>query len=236
MKLTPPDIPKKFMPRGFQIIHEDRDLIIGNKAPGLLTVAALWEKSNTVHALLNQYVRKGSSASRKVVHVVHRLDQATSGVLIFAKSEEVQVSLKSDWKNTIKTYLCVVHGKLAKKSGLISSYLSEDEDYVVHQSDDNEDGKLAKTEYKVLSETQHLSLLQVNLLTGRKNQIRVHMQGHGHSVVGDAKYGDPKTKYKQLMLHASAIEFTHPFKKERLRAVAPVPEYFQKILPYNYEA
>ena len=228
----PKKIPKKFHPPGYEIIHEDPDLVVGIKAPGFLTVAAKWEKSNTIHNALNQYVRKGSQISKKCVYVVHRLDQATSGVLIFAKTENVQQFLKNDWPATIKTYYTVVHGKMAKKSGKISSYLAEDEDYVVHSSN-IETGRLAHTEYTVVKETAYFSVLKINLLTGRKNQIRVHLAGEGHPVVGDPKYGKPD-KHKNLLLHAFSIAFTHPHSKKRVRFEAPVPAYFNKVVDYTY--
>ena len=234
MKLQPPKIPKKYQPRGFEILHEDRDLIVGRKAAGFLTVAALWERENTVHEALNQYVRKGNPRSRKCVYVVHRLDQATTGVLIFAKSEEVQAYLKNNWKTTVKTYYAIVHGRLPKKSGLIESYLSEDEDYFVQSSGDSELGKLAQTEYEVIQETGKYSLLRINLLTGRKNQIRVHLADAGAPIVGDPKYGNPETKFKSLALHATAMTFTHPFNKERVTVSTPVPEHFRKLVPFNY--
>ena len=97
-------IPKKYQPRGYEILYEDRDVIVGNKAPGILTVAALWNKEKTVHSAINQYVRKGNSKSRKCVYVVHRLDQGTSGILIFAKTKQAQIVLKDSWKSTKKTY------------------------------------------------------------------------------------------------------------------------------------
>ena len=236
MILTPPKIPKKFQPRGFQILHEDLDIIVGNKAPGFLTVAALWEKSNTIENALTTYVRKGNATSRKQIFVVHRLDQATSGILIFAKSEKVQQFLKENWPTTVKYYYTIVHGKLPKTSGLIESYLQEDEDYVVSSTQDSSKGKLARTEYTVVKETEYYSLLKINLLTGKKNQIRVHMSEAGCPIVGDTKYTNDKikNKSKDLMLHSYSIEITHPFKKERVRFEAPVPDYFKKLIAYDY--
>lgn len=228
-------IPSKYQPKGFRILHEDQDVIIGNKSPGLLTVGALWEKENTVHNLLNQYVRKGNSRSRACVYVVHRLDQATSGTLIFAKSEEVQQYLKNDWKSTVKTYFAIVHGELKNKSGLIESYLTEDEDYHVHSSKDDSKGVLAQTQYEVLKETGLFSLVKINLLTGKKNQIRVHMAELGHPLVGDLKYGKP-SKHKNLALHSASLEFTHPFNKKRILVKSPVPIYFKDLVPFEYEA
>ncbi len=225
----------KHQPPGFEILHEDPDLIIGNKEPGFLTVAALWEKKNTIHNALIEYVRKGSAHSKKEVFVVHRLDQATSGVLIFAKSQDVQFYLKDNWKSTVKYYYAIVHGRMDKKKGLIESYLTEDEDYVVHATTEAENGKLAQTEYAVVKETAFFSVLKIKLLTGKKNQIRVHLADAGHPIVGDTKYGkDKSTKHKNLLLHSFSIELTHPFTKKRLRVQADVPDYFKKVVNYGY--
>lgn len=234
MKIQKPDIPKKYMPTGFDIIHEDPDMIVGNKAPGILTVAALWEKNATIHGALNRYVQKGNPRSKKEVFVVHRLDQATSGVLVFAKTADVQDYLKYKWPETVKTYYAIVHGKLAKKNDMIESYLEEDEDYVVRSTKNKENGKLAQTEYTVVKETEYFSVLKINLITGKKNQIRVHMAELGHPVVGDTKYGKKDTKHKQLMLHSFSIVLTHPHHQERVRFEAPVPAHFYKVIDYKY--
>lgn len=235
---SPIKTPKKYQPAGYEIFYEDNDILVGNKAPGALTVAALWNREKTIHGALNNYVRKGNAKSRKCVYVVHRLDQATSGVLIFAKTEKIQEILKDNWPSTEKIYYAIVHGKLEKKSGKVSSYLQEDEDYVVHSSADAGKGKLSHTEYEVLCETSKFSLLKINLLTGRKNQIRVHMAELGHPIVGDAKYGAKlgfgDSKYKNLALHSHSITITHPFKKTRMTFVAPVPGYFKGLVDYAF--
>jgi len=225
-------IPKKYQPKGFEILYDDRDIIVGNKAPGFLTVGAAWNRDNTIHSALNQYVRKGNSRSRKCVYVVHRLDQGTSGVLVFAKTELAQKFLKDNWKSTIKAYYAVVHGRLAKKAGKISSYLTEDEKYVMHSSPNSTEGKLACTEYAVIKEVRAFSLLKINLLTGRKNQIRVHFADEGHPVVGDTKYGKSTVKSKRLALHSQSISFTHPFNRNRLTFETKVPEYFSTLVGY----
>lgn len=226
-------VPKKYQPKGFEILHEDLDLIVGNKAPGYLTVSALWNQTDTIHDALNQYVRKGNPKSNKVVYVVHRLDQATTGVLVFAKSEQAMNSLKDNWQATEKTYLAVVRGKLKEKSGLIESYLTEDEEYVV-RSNQNEEGRLSKTEYQVLTENEKFSLVKINLLTGRKNQIRVHMADIGNPVVGDEKYGISDPRYKNLALHSRKLEIDHPHTKKRMSFEARVPSYFQALIDYDY--
>ena len=228
-------VPKKYRPKGFDILYEDRDLIIGNKSAGYLTVAALWEKQNTIHEILNSYVRKGNARSNKCVYVIHRLDQATSGVLMFAKTPEVQDFMKDHWKTTVKTYYAIVHGSLKKKTDKISSYLMEDENYFVSSTLDQAKGKLAITEYEVVKEVEKKSLLKINLLTGKKNQIRVHLAEMGHPILGDARYGKQKSTRHQLMLHSHRIEFTRPFSQKRMVVVAPVPDYFQREVAFEYE-
>lgn len=227
-------VSKKYQPRGYNILYEDRDLIVGSKEPGFLTVAALWEKEKTIHQNLNSYVRKGNSRSQKCVYVVHRLDQATSGVLMFAKTIEAQTYLKDHWKQFTKIYYAVVHGKFSAKEGMIESYLVEDENYVVSSTKDKTRGKLAQTKYSVVCENKNLSLLKIHLLTGKKNQIRVHMAEAGHPIVGDEKYNGKKDSReklntsKNLLLHAFSIEFTHPFRHQKMRIESPLPEAFSR--------
>lgn len=227
---SPIKVPQKYQPKGYEIIYEDRDIIVGNKAPGFLTVSALWNKETTIHRALNEYVRKGQAKSHKCVFVVHRLDQATSGVLIFAKTSQAQVFLKDNWKDTKKIYYAIVHGKLAEKQGTITSHLVEDEDYVMHAVSDGSQGKLAHTAYSVIKETDKFSLLKIDLLTGRKNQIRVHLADLGHPVVGDSKYGKSHKRYPRLALHSQSISFNHPFSKERLTFELPLPEFFSNLM------
>lgn len=228
-------IPKKYHPKGYSFLYEDRDLMVGCKEPGFLTVAAAWNKENTIHRALNMYVRRGNVKSFNRAYVVHRLDQDTSGVLIFAKSQKTQEALKESWKSTVKIYYAIVYGHLSRKSGTITSFLEEDEEYVVHSVKDSRKGKLARTEYEVLKENAHFSLLKINLLTGRKNQIRVHLADLGHPIVGDEKYGKTERRHQHyLALHARSIEFTHPFTKKRLKFEAPFPDYFKKLVDYAY--
>lgn len=235
MKIQPSKLPKRYQPDGFQIIHEDLDIIVGSKEAGMLTVAALWNEDETVESALNKYVKKGNSRSNKRVYVVHRLDQATSGALVFAKTEKVQNFLKDNWFKFQKTYYTVVHGNLKKKSGLIESHLAEDEDYTVASTPDAEQGKWARTEYEVLAENTKYSLLKINLLTGKKNQIRVHFSEAGHAVVGDTKYGLKNTSRGPMALHSYSLEINHPHKGERVRFVAPVPAYFNNLVHFKYK-
>lgn len=222
-------VSSKHQPRGFRIVHDDLDIIVGVKAADLLTVAAKWERKHTVHELLNEYVRKGNSRSSKCVYVVHRLDQATTGLLVFAKSESSQQFLKNNWSTFKKTYYTIVHGHLKNKKGQCKSYFKEDENYHVHSSATNNGGELAITEYEVIEESAQYSLVKIQLVTGKKNQIRVHLAELGNPVVGDTKYGRPKSNFKNLMLHAYQLELTHPFSKERLTFTANPPAHFQAL-------
>ncbi|MBU0729714.1 MAG: RluA family pseudouridine synthase [Proteobacteria bacterium] len=215
---------RKHQPRGLPILHEDKDIIVVVKPPGLLTIGTDREKSRTVHYLLNDYVRKGNPKSRNRVYVVHRLDKDTSGVLIFAKSEQTKKFLQEDWENTEKHYLAIVHGRLTVKEGTISSYLVENKAQRVYSTSDAAKGKLAHTAYKVSEESKRFSLVDIHLLTGRKHQIRVHFAEKGHPVVGDRKYENKDTGSKRLALHARSISFTHPFTHELMTFDTGIPE------------
>lgn len=221
----------KFLPKGLVLLHEDRDILVVDKPAGLLTVATETEKRLTVHYALTDYIRKGCVKSRKTLFVVHRLDKQTSGVLIFAKTEAAMLNLKSRWKETEKNYLAVVYGKLLKASGTLSSYLTENEtSQMVYSTPDTVKGKLSHTTYQVLRETRRFSLLEVHPLTGRKNQIRVHLADLGHPVVGDRKYGKRDDRRERMALHARSIAFYHPFSGQRLFFETDIPEYFDSLV------
>jgi tRNA pseudouridine32 synthase/23S rRNA pseudouridine746 synthase/23S rRNA pseudouridine1911/1915/1917 synthase len=216
-------------PRGLEILREDRDLFVVNKAPGVLTTGTRRDEAFTAENVLNQYVRKGCARSRKQVYLVHRLDRETSGVLLFAKTEEAQQRLKENWKATEKLYLAIVRGRLPQRQGLFSSYLAENEDLYVHSVDDPAAGKLSQTAYAVIAETPAVSAIKIRLLTGRKNQIRVHFAEAGHAVAGDPKYGAGDPFRERLCLHAKSIAFDHPYSGRRLFFDTPIPEAFARL-------
>jgi tRNA pseudouridine32 synthase/23S rRNA pseudouridine746 synthase/23S rRNA pseudouridine1911/1915/1917 synthase len=239
----------RHLPKNLEILYEDSDILVVNKPAGLLTVGTdsplggglRRNKTRTAYYILTDYVRKGCLKSRNRIFTVHRLDQWTSGVLVFAKSEEVKLRLQEQWKETKKKYLAVVHGRLDQKEGIITSYLAENKAYVVYSTTDTAKGKLAHTAYKVLKEAGQpacgrslakggFSLLEVNLLTGRKNQIRVHLADKGHPIVGDRKYGKAADGYKRLSLHAKSISFKHPTTGKQMTFEAKVPAYFSRLL------
>ena len=221
-------VPFRHRPKGLTIIYEDQDIIVVNKSCGLLTVEANYEKVKTAHRILTTYIRKGSLKSKKQLFPVHRLDRDTSGVLVFAKSYDTAETLKVQWKDVKKKYIAMVHGILKEKSGTITSYLTENENYEVYSVKDHRKGDLAKTRYKVVEESKVYSLIEIELLTGRKNQIRVHFSEKGHPLVGDTKYGKKDGPKRRLALHSQFLTFKHPRTGKEVTFQAEVPMFFKR--------
>jgi tRNA pseudouridine32 synthase/23S rRNA pseudouridine746 synthase/23S rRNA pseudouridine1911/1915/1917 synthase len=205
-------------------------VLVVDKPAGLLTMGTNSDKTRTVYYYLTDYVRKGYSKSRNRIFIVHRLDRETSGVVIFAKNAEAKFRLQDRWNETAKKYLAVVHGQCAKTSGTITTYLAENKAHIVYSTPDRQKGKLSSTAYKVLKQTKDFALLELDLLTGRKHQIRVHLAGIGHAVVGDQKYGKADREHGRLALHARAISFTHPCTGRRLTFESQVPVHFTHLV------
>jgi RluA family pseudouridine synthase len=214
---------------GCQILHEDRDIIVVNKAAGLLTMGTGRDGGRTAHAALMDYVKKGNYKSRERVFIVHRLDRDTSGALVFARSEEAKTTLQENWKSAEKTYLAFVEGHPDPKEDTISSYLVESEARRVYSTKDQKAGRFSETQYKVLKKVGKRTLLEVRLLTGRKNQIRVHLADKGWPIVGDAKYGKKIRDNKRLALHSHVLSIDHPFHGKRMTFTAPVPDTFHRM-------
>jgi tRNA pseudouridine32 synthase/23S rRNA pseudouridine746 synthase/23S rRNA pseudouridine1911/1915/1917 synthase len=213
-----------------KLLYEDEHLLVVDKPSGLLTMGTEREKSRTAYSLAMDYVRKGDPKSRNRVFIVHRLDRDTSGILLFARSERAKLVLQEQWDSTEKTYLAVVHGHLPRQEGTISTYLAENSAHNVYSTSDPQQGKLSHTAWRVLQEAKGLTLLEIDLLTGRKHQIRVHLAGIGHPVVGDRKYGEGKSVYPRLALHARSIAFRHPFDGRRMAFETETPADFQRLL------
>jgi len=222
--------PKRYQPKGLTILYEDRDIIVVDKVNGLLTVSSEKVKDKTAYFLLNEYVRKGNQKSKRRVFIVHRLDRDTSGVIVFAKDERAKRYLQEEWSNFSKKYYVLVHGTMPEKEGVIASNLAENSVHRIYSVADPKKGKLAKTGYKVIKESAKYSLLEIDLLTGRKNQIRVHLADKGCTVVGDKKYGTIEKGIKRLMLHAASLTFNHPHSKEKITITAKIPAYFESLM------
>lgn len=221
---------KKFEPKGLTILYEDRDILVVDKVAGLLTMSDGKVSGATAHELLNNYVRRGNPKSRNRIYIVHRLDRETSGVLVFAKSEEAKQYLQDEWQEFQKKYYVVVCGKMAEPKGVITSYLAENSAFKMYSTADSKKGKPAKTGYRVLKESPGFSLLEIELFTGRKNQIRVHLADKGCPVAGDVKYGDKNRSFKKLTLHSASLTIAHPYSKEKMIFTALIPAYFEVLI------
>lgn len=224
-----------------RIIYEDDALIVVDKKNGLLTVpVSQTSKETTVYSILKEYVKKQSY--RNTVHVVHRLDRETSGLLVFAKTPELQEYMRTYWRQLVtkRTYVAVLEGDLSEKEGKITSWLTENNrTALVSSSPVDNGGQLAITNYRVLKECSIASergfidnsLVELNLETGRTNQIRVHMASIGHPVVGDRKYGNgnDNSPMDRLCLHARVLEFIHPMTERKVCFEATVPKEFTQL-------
>lgn len=213
--------------KGLKIIYEDELFLAIDKPYNLLTVATDKEKDKTAYVLANAYVKQQGTKNK--VFVLHRLDKDTSGILVFCKDERVKNELQDRWNDIVmhRGYIALVEGVLSKKEGTIKSYLKESKTKMVY-SCSKQEGKLAITEYKVLKESDIYSIVDVNLLTGRKNQIRVHFKDLGHPLIGDKKYGSIKDPLNRLGLHASKLEFVYNNKKYIFEA--PLPKNIEKLI------
>jgi 23S rRNA pseudouridine1911/1915/1917 synthase len=212
---------------GLSILHEDEDIIVIQKDSGLLSVAASSQDDEiTAYRQLTAHVRKLNPKNR--IYIVHRLDRDTSGVMVFAKSENVQQTLQNAWQDMVKerSYTALVEGKIKKIEGTISSWLKESSTLKMYSSTYPNDGQHAVTHYRLIQTNGNFSLLDIHLETGRKNQIRVHMQDIGHPVVGDKKYGSKSKIINRLGLHARVLAFIHPTSGELLRFETPIPKMF----------
>ena len=220
--------PKKHQPRGLKFLFEDEDIIVVEKATGLLTVGTDRIRDNTAYFLLNNYVRKGNHKSRNRVFIVHRLDRDTSGVIVFAKNEPAKRYLQDQWQTFNKKYYAVVVGRLPETEGTIKSYLAENKAHKMYSTKNSTVGKLAETGFKVINRSKKHSLLEIELRTGRKNQIRVHLSEKGFPVCGDRVYG--KDKGKRLALHSAFLSITHPVTHEAMTFESVIPPYFETLV------
>lgn len=214
---------------GLNIIYEDADLIVIDKSEGLLTIASDKEKEQTAYHILMNYVRKTNKMER--IFIVHRLDRETSGVMLFAKNAEIKNLFQNRWKEIMvdRAYIAVVEGQIRIKEDTIKSWLLETRTKIMYSSSKPGDGLEAVTNYKVMQNTENYSLLEIHLETGRKNQIRVHMQDIGHSIIGDKKYGSKTNPIGRLALHAQKLAFRHPVTKELMRFETEIPPKFLQL-------
>ena len=211
------------------ILYEDKDLIAIDKPAGLLSISNAKEKEITAFRLVSDYIKKSNPKAK--LFVVHRLDEMTSGVLLFSKNLHLKEELQQRWNDFVKVreYYCVVKGKMLS-TDRIESYLTMNHFQIVHSTKDKVKGLLAITRYETIKYKNGYSLLRVEIDTGRRNQIRVHMSEAGHPIVGDKKYGSVINPINRLALHASKLELIDPRTNNKLVITSLLPEEINNLV------
>jgi pseudouridine synthase, RluA family len=213
-----------------KILYEDNDLIVVEKHEGLLTVSSGRGDETTAFSILKNYVKRSSPQNR--IFVVHRLDRETSGVIMFAKSRDIQLALQENWHNVVtqRKYVALVEGKVEKSADTIITWLKENpKSLKIHSSTTDNGGQQAITHYRTIKSNENFSLLEIQLETGRKNQIRVHLQTLGHPIMGDKKYGSQYSNIGRVGLHARTLAFIHPTTGKELKIECSVPKSFLNV-------
>ncbi len=220
------------LPSTLTLLHEDEDVLVVIKANGLLTVATEREQENNAQALLNEYLRQKSGGR---IHVVHRLDRETSGVLVFAKNFKAREVLKEKFAahDIDRIYVAIIEGRMQPPSGTIQSNLLERPSLRMESVKRHPEAKLSITHYRTEATSPKYSMLEVTLETGRKNQIRAHLSEAGHPIVGDQFYGSTVNPIGRLGLHAKLLGFDHPATGKRMTFTAPVPRVFRDLFGTN---
>ena len=213
------------------IIYEDKELLVVNKKAHQLTVATDKGEVNTLYREVFDYLHK----KNQKVFVVHRLDKDTSGVIVFAKNEQIKRALQDSWNDysELREYYAIVEGRVEEKTGTIKEYLTESK--TLHTFATSKDkGKLAITHFETIYASKNYSVLKVTIDTGRKNQIRVALANMGHPIIGDKNYGSTKNPLRRMCLHHRCLKLKHPFKNHIFEFVSPIPKEFD-IFPTNKE-
>ncbi len=220
---------KEFHNKLLKIVYEDAYLIVVEKMQGLLSVNTERQKERTAYNILTEYVQRSGRQHR--LYIVHRLDRDTSGLMMFAKDEQTQHTLRDNWHDIVfdRRYVAVVAGEMEKDEGIVRSWLT-DRTLYVHSNPTDDGGKESITHYRTIKRGNGYSLVELHLETGRKNQIRVHMQDLGHPIIGDGRYGlEEVNPIGRLALHAFKLCFYHPVTGEVMRFETPYPAEFKKL-------
>lgn len=217
-----------FKSRYVNLVYEDPYLVVIEKKPGILSMAA-GHKSLNVKTVLDDYFRQ--TKQRCTAHVVHRLDRDTSGLMVYAKDVQTEQTLEHEWHNIVydRRYVAVVSGEMEEDEGTIANWLKDNKAYVTYSSPVDNGGKYAVTHFHVLDRTTEHSLVEYKLETGRKNQIRVHSADMNHPVCGDVKYGNGDDPIHRLCLHAYMLHFFHPVTRARMEFETPIPSQFRML-------
>ncbi|MBE6310314.1 MAG: RluA family pseudouridine synthase [Bacteroidales bacterium] len=213
-----------------ELVYEDEHILVINKGYGLLSMGTDTKKDGTAYSIMREYVKYNNPQAK--VFIVHRLDRDTSGLMMLAKTVEAKDAMQHNWNNMVlnRKYVCVVEGAVEQAEGVIKSYLAENSQFEVYSTDDPKKGQLAVTRYKCLRATKNYSLMEVELDTGRKNQIRVHMKDIGHPIAGDRKYGAGHSPINRLALHAQTLRFVHPITHKEMNFSTSIPMRFRSLV------
>lgn len=212
-----------------RIIYEDDDIIVVNKGYGLLSVGTDNKKEGTAYSILRDYLKRLNPANK--LFIVHRLDQHTSGLMLFAKNIKAKEAMQHNWNNMVldRRYAAIVEGCPEPAEGVRRSRLLENAQHLMYSTDDPK-GLEAVTRYKVLKSRNGYSLVDVSLDTGRKNQIRVHMHDMGTPIAGDRRYGAKTSPIHRLALHARTLRFVHPMTHKDMNFSIPLPASFNSLV------
>lgn len=220
---------KEFRSSLLKIVYEDAYIIVIDKREGLLSIATDRQKERTAYSILTEYVQKSGRGRR--VFIVHRLDRDTSGLMVFAKDEKTKHNLQDNWERIVtdRRYVAVLSGEVEQDRGTVTSWLKDNKVFITYSSMTNNGGEKAITHYRVIKRANGYTLMELELETGKKNQIRVHMQDLRHPVVGDVKYGNGDNPLGRLGLHAFKLCFYHPLTGELLSFETPYPASFKRL-------
>lgn len=213
-----------------ELVYEDEHILVINKGYGLLSMGTDTKKDGTAYSIMREYVKYSNPNAK--VFIVHRLDRDTSGLMMLAKTMEAKEIMQHNWNNMVinRKYVAVVEGLVEQQEGVVKSYLAENTKFEVYSTNDPQNGQLAITRYKCLKTGNGYSLMEVELDTGRKNQIRVHMKDLGHPIAGDRKYGAAHSPINRLALHAQTLRFVHPITRKDMNFTTPIPLRFRNLV------
>lgn len=229
VRVTLGHVEKPFTHKMLRIVYEDDDIIVIDKRNGLLSMATDSERIKTAYYILSEYLKSKDRSAR--IFIVHRLDRETSGLMLFAKSMDVQHKLQKNWGDMIleRKYVAVVSPPMREEEGVISSYLAENKAYMVYSTKNPDEGELAVTRFRRLKTNSRYSMVECMLETGKKNQIRVHMKDKRCPIIGDKRYGGISSPIGRVALHAGRIRFIHPTSGKEMLFDTGVPALFETL-------
>ena len=226
---------------GFEVVFEDEHLIVVNKPAAVLTVPTPYREKNTLIDRVTAYLRQ--TDRRREAFVAHRLDRGVSGLLLFGKSLEISMKLRDQFelRKPQREYLAIVRGVLTSHEGTFRSYLATDANLNRFSTNDSAAGQLAITHYRIVTQLDDATLVQVWLETGRRNHIRVHFAEQGQPVLGDPRYQSrladhPRWPARRIALHARSLGFTHPVSNLQYRFECELPREFVDFITGSKKA